>query len=81
VLADLQLGVVEAERLDLPAEVLDGASRDSLEAVGGEGSLDLGELAYDVVGRWYRPAVGPVAPVRWIRVRRSRSAIAPKRRR
>ena len=35
-LADLELRVVEAERLDLPAEVLDGAGGDPFQAVGGE---------------------------------------------
>ena len=45
VLADLELGEMEAERLDLPAEVLDLAPGHPRESVVGQGQRDLVELA------------------------------------
>ena len=49
VLADLQRGEVEPERLELPAEVLDVAPRDPAEAIGDERLLDLGQLRIELV--------------------------------
>ena len=50
VLADLERGEVEAERCQLPAQVLDLAPRDPGEAVAGERGLQLGELAVELLG-------------------------------
>ena len=50
VLANLQRRQVEAERLDLPAEVLDVAPRDPREADLDQGVLDLAQLG-DELGR------------------------------
>ena len=44
VLADLERGEMEAERLDLPAEVLDLAVGDARQSVGDQPGLDLGQL-------------------------------------
>ena len=50
VLADFERGEVEAERRQLPAQVLDLAPRDPGEAVAGERGLQLGKLAVELLG-------------------------------
>ena len=49
-LADFERGEVEAEGCQLPAQVLDLAPRDAVEAVAGERGLQLGELVVELLG-------------------------------
>ena len=74
VLADLERGEVEAERLDLPAEVLQLAPGDALDAGVDERRLELRELGEEVLGRVIAPERRG-HPGETGRVRRSRSAM------
>ena len=59
VLADLERGEVEAERLDLPAEVLEAPVREALETVRDQGLPQLLELEEQLVRAGVAPARRP----------------------
>ena len=63
----------------LPAQVLDLAVGDARQAVGDEGVLDLDQLLVQRGRRRVPPSAGAVASTSRARVRRSRSAMKPKR--
>ena len=80
VLPDLERGEVEPERPELPAQLRDLAPGGAAQALGDERVGDLGQLRVELLGRARtgRSAAPPRRPGT-TRVRRSRSAMNPKR--